>query len=104
MSFKDIMLKMLPELEGGKYKPYVNGGNETWFPAIITDFKIPIRSDYDDVRIENGVKYIHGGVDIYYYKIENGVPKFLGPDAQPENKHPRVYAPVGSEKGTPIKY
>ena len=92
MSFQDIMLKILPELEDGKYKPYVNGGGNL---SVLNDFKLPIRSDYDDVRTRtNGTKYIHGGVDIYYYKIENGAPIFLGPTNQPENKHPRVYAPV----------
>ncbi len=99
MSFQDIMLKMLPSLESGKYKPYVNGGGDL---AVLNDFKLPIRSDYDDVRTKVDKKtgrtyrYIHGGVDIYYYKIENGTPEFLGPidPGQPENKHPRVYAPV----------
>jgi hypothetical protein len=46
MSFDDIIKIILPELEDGKYSPYVNGGGSVLGK---TDYR---RSDYDDKRTQ----------------------------------------------------
>jgi len=103
MTFQDIVRIILPDLENGTYKAYVNGAGN------VLDDKRVKRSDYDDISSTSSTKIvyrydsqrqrtIHGGVDIYYYKMNNGVPQLIGSGTYPNtNPNPEVHAPVSGK-------
>jgi len=91
MSFTDIMNRILPPLEDGKYF-----ANFSYYPiGPDGDEMNPNKCDYDHWRNDNN--NIHGGVDILYWKTVNDTQQYIGSKVAPNKDHPSVYAPVEGE-------
>jgi hypothetical protein len=91
MSFQDAIEKILHVVKD-------QNGNPMYVPYITRSGKIPpvsdpVRSDYNDTTLPFRDYKIHGGVDIIYGEMVNGVLTYKG-SGDPINQNVSVYSPV----------
>jgi len=91
MTFQDAIERILHVVKdqnrNPKYVPYITKSGE--IPAA----NDPARSDYNDTTLPVRAYQIHGGVDIIYGEMVNGVLNYRG-SGNPINQNVSVYSPV----------